>query len=121
MTISYYEDAQAYCTEQWHRVSPFLIVTDGVLNALKKHSCFWVADVIGSYGKELEKLNQDFVVALVHVENEKADVILEDGNDNVIFRQSIPFTDLTVNLRFYVQLNQVGEKLEWIACLPSEY
>jgi hypothetical protein len=69
--------------------------TRGVYNFCEEHNCYWFLDVINSYQTANFRQKNDFQVWKLQLNNKGngAKVICEDGNENVILTQHIPFTD----------------------------
>jgi hypothetical protein len=72
--------------------------------------------VIASYFPNIVKLDWFFSVKVI-VNDSKAIFTIDDGNENVLIKQDIPFTDLKHNLKMFLQWD--GEKM--VLMLPSEY
>jgi hypothetical protein len=80
--------------------------TEGISEIAKKTQSFWFLDIIASYQNKLHneefqvwKLEREYsysVVDGVRVVGKRKDcfnVVCEDGNDNELIRQHIPFSD----------------------------
>jgi len=90
-----------------------LKITLGVKKACELSSCWWFADILGSYQYKL--IGEEFQVwKLRKIGESKAIVICEDGNKNELIRQHIPYTDFPFSeLNFWCIKN--------IILLPNEY
>lgn len=120
--FSFYSNPEFYGTEKYHRINAFFnnfLVTDGVFDAFNKKKCFWVGDTVASYINSLKTVHSGtfFTVNITINEDSSCDFIIHDGNYNLIIHQPIPFTDLEINLEFFLVYDQVN----WIMMLPSEY
>ena len=111
--------AQATGTQQYHKFSilfPRLVLTDGVKQLCNDAQCFWLMDIIGSYQ---HKLNEPFQVWTLTVKDRAAKVSATDGNDKVLAKQKIPFTDFPLDsIQLYVE--EGGEGYQ-VILLPSEH
>ena len=112
--VDFYEDGNFTGTENWYKVYPNFLITDGVQEVSEKFGAYWVLDTIWSVAG---KINDFSVVMIVLNKEEGAVFYLTDGNDNVMYEQKIPYTDLTVNLEYYA-IND-GEQI--VVLLPTEY
>ena len=113
----YFTAPQFSGTLRYHKVSLFgLIGTDGCIHAFETLEAFWIADIIASYIPKMRKTEDTFFVARVIAEDGKADFYIDDGNDNVLVHQKIPYTDIKENLKLYVG----KQEKNFIAFLPSE-
>ena len=84
-------------TEEWHKFSPLskLLLTDGAKYLADVCGAFWFMDIIASIQKNPNVAKQDMQVCKL-VKNKTGNgamFIAEDGNDNVLYKQEIPFTD----------------------------
>ena len=82
-------------TEQYYRHISGLHYTDGVAYLAREAGAFWLIDEVmfGMLDKKMAKY-RDFAVWIlrVNLETKEADLIVEDGNDNVISKRKIGFT-----------------------------
>jgi len=103
------------CTENYYRYGTILI-TDGALALAKKFECFWFLDIISSYQRDLK--DEEFQVwKLTKNEDNSALVTCTDGNDRIIKRQRIEWTDFSATQG--VLWIEAGEAL--VCLLPSEH
>lgn len=100
-------------TENYYRYLLGLLITDGVKQAATEFECFWFLDVIASYQYKLK--HQEFQTWLLtkHPDS-SATVECTDGNDNIIVKQNIPFTDFKATT-FTIWLENE------VMLLPSEH
>ena len=97
-----------------HQLSGF-VYTDGVAHLAEKYECYWLIDAVLSHQLDGRVSEEDFQVwKLKRLTNFQFILVCEDGNDNVITKQEIPFSDFTAD---EVTLYFVDETL----LLPSEY
>ena len=104
-------------TNEWHRWSALfqMTITDGVKYLADEGGAYWLLDLIASHAVKLNAYGHEFICANVTVTpDNKCKVIMEDGNDNVIGKQDVGYTDL-----------EEGTYKLWITdgviLLPSEY
>lgn len=100
------------CSDEYHRYMLGLLLTSGAKAMADTFECYWFIDVIASYQP---KMKDDFQVwTLTKNIDRSADVICTDGNDNILKRQHIPYTDF-----------KVGSAVLWVEgnviLLPSEH
>ena len=73
------------------------ICSEGVTYFAEEMSAFWYLDSISACLADLELDGKavDFaVIKIKPVPHYKADIVIEDGNDNVIYTHNVSFTDL---------------------------
>ena len=119
----FYENPQAYVTEQYHRNSIFpVLLTDGADECCKELGCYWVAEIIGSIAPYLMQSDQQFCVARTIIDDKGgAKFWLDDGDYNILYTQDVPMTTLKANLQWYVQPTRLQGKSYMVIMLPSEY
>jgi len=108
-----------YGTEAYHRMYPNLVLTDGAKYLAEEAGCFWLYDIVWSVLNKPNIRNQDFLAVKVHKpEKSQAVVRIEDGNETLLYKQNIPYTDFPLDdYTFYVQYS--GKF--WVVLLTSEY
>jgi hypothetical protein len=119
--------SSSYGTDNYTKISPFapnLLATDGVIHMAEELQCYWLLDIVASYMTAIQRLsnkteNYFFVIRLSKLEGNKALFTIDEGNDDEIFNiiQEIPYTDLKMNVRMYLQTD--GKY--WTLMQPSEY
>lgn len=102
-------------TEHWHRhaLNRHMLVTDGVKFFAETAGCYWFLDIVAT---EIFRIlaTHPFLVIDLDVASDKAEILVSDGNDVVLFKRHIRFTDAPDGLwRFYLTDN--------VLLLPSEY
>ncbi len=100
-------------TEQYYKLNFGFVCTDGVKALCENFetTCWWVIDVIISYQYKLK--GEEFQQWKVRKnDNESATVTCDDGNDKILIKQEIPFTDISGHCTIWVENN--------ILYLPSE-
>ena len=111
-------------TEQYHKFSPLFrtfVLTDGAKYLAEEGHCYWLMDAIASHRASYK--NEGFVVAKFGKKgNEWWKLTLEDGNDNVLARQAIEFSDFPLDaITLYVIPQYTGDEILHVIMLPSEY
>lgn len=104
-------------TEDYYRIAPNLVITDGVQYLANEANCYWLLTAIYSH---LPKASQssEFVVARLVVWGSRAELTLDDGNGNVLVTQKIGYTDFPLpEMKLYC----IKQESNWVALLPSEY
>jgi len=92
------------------------VLTDGAKFVADEAGAYWLMDAIasnvGSYKAE------GFVVVKLVKTGDAALLTLEDGNDNILARQDIEYTDFPLD---DVTLYVIKQDALWVILLPSEY
>jgi hypothetical protein len=105
-------------SETWYRhaLVPNVVYTDGAKYVAEEGGGYWLLDTI-AFSQRYEKAvaAEAFQVWTLKVrEDRTASLVCSDGNDNVVYKQDIPFTDFPLD-----------EITLWFAdntiFLPSEY
>ncbi|HXB41247.1 MAG TPA: hypothetical protein VNZ49_11945 [Bacteroidia bacterium] len=106
-------------TENYHRHMGNIIITDGAKFFAENCAAFWLLDLIFSVQTISEVRNQEMQVCKLKMTSEStATVTIEDGNDNVLYTQEIPFTDFPLNeITLWANMNDRHR----VILLPSEY
>lgn len=102
-------------TETWHRhaLNRRMLVTDGVKYFAETAKCYWFLDIVATEVFSLQA-SHPFLLITIDVREGQADIRASDGNDVVLFKRHIHFTDAPAgNWRFYLTDN--------VMLLPSEY
>lgn len=109
-------------SEEYHKWSYLFkdqVLTDGAKYLAEKAGAYWLMDAIASHQKLPKLRNESFQVWRLTVTRNKqgskeATLVADDGNDNVLARQRIPFTDFPLDkIKLYLVDN--------IIMLPNEY
>ena len=104
-------------TENYYRVMPRLVITDGVQYLANQANSYWLVSLIYSHLMS-NAIYSEFVVARLTVSEKTADLVLDDGNDQVISRQRIDYTDFPLD---EISIYCCYQQQDWILLLPSEY
>ncbi len=104
-------------TENYYRVMPRLVITDGVQYLVTQANLYWFVSAIYSHLIS-NAIYSEFVVARLTVIGKIADLVLDDGNDQVISRQRIDYTEFPLD---EISIYCCYQQQDWILLLPSEY
>lgn len=103
-------------SEEFYRIYPNVIITEGVKFLCDQAQCFWLIDCIYSY-QTIEKVTvEPFQVVDLTVDLDKHTglIVVTDGNDVELMRQELEYTDFPLSkIRLYYTDNTV--------LLPREY
>jgi len=104
-------------TEHYYRIAPSVVLTDGAKYVAEHAGAYWLMDAIASYLPQYTG-TEEFITAKLTVVRGSANLILDNGNGNVLTRQHIPFTDFPMpSITLYACWG--GEF--WVVMLPGEY
>ncbi len=110
------ELSQFIGTEKYYQFNQCHLLTDGTKFLAEQAKCFWLMDAIASHLPMY--FNDYFCVARLTVKASSAELVIDDGNDNVYARQKIEYTDFPLSeIKLYCQFD--GE--HWVIMLTSEY
>ena len=104
-------------TERYYRISKRHLLTDGTKYLAENAECFWMMDAIASHLMEIGTADW-FVVVKTTVNDARALMVYEDGNDHELARQEIPYTDFPLDA---ITLYACWDTQHWVIMLPSEY
>jgi hypothetical protein len=97
-----------------HWISRSLVYTEGC-EFLNANGAGWLIDAVLSHVAMTTKVAvEDFVVATlkVNLEKKSAVLIFDDGNDNVLAKQEIEYTNFPLpEIVFYVESNGEGKTM----------
>lgn len=89
-----HELADFYGSESFYRhgLNRNVIYTEGVQHFAERAGASWLLDILAT---EPDILRQgcDFAVITLKVKDDKADIIVTDGNEHTVFKRHIEFTD----------------------------
>ena len=108
-------------TENYYRIMPNVLMTDGAKFVADKAGAYWLMTAIASYLPDFTN-KETFIVANLKVKltatASTALLKLDDGNDNILAEQFIEYTDFELDeLKLYACYN--GDV--WVVMLPREY
>ena len=103
-------------TENYYRITPDTIITDGAKFVADKAGAYWLMTAIASYLPDFTN-KETFIVANLKVTltatASTALLKLDDGNDNVLAEQFIEYTDFELDeIKLYACYN--GNV--WVVC-----
>lgn len=97
-----------------HWMARSIVYTEGV-EFLNANGAGWLLDAVISHVMMTTKVaREEFVVATlkVNLEKKSAVLIFDDGNDNVLAKQVIEYTDFPLEkIVFYVEFNGEGKTM----------
>lgn len=108
-----------YGTENYHKWSVLfrnLVLTDGAKYIADECGAYWLFDAIASHLSRYK--HEAFVVAKFAKYGSAWKLQLEDGDDRIVARQAIEFTDFPLD---EITLYVVKQDDLWVVLLPSEY
>ena len=116
-TVNLIEELKQFTgTEQWYRnpLFPKYLYTDGVKYLAEIAGAYWLIDYIFSNQSLKVIQEQEFQVWELIVDDDRAIIRVEDGNDNLIHEFKISYTDFPLkNFSLWFTDN--------VLLLPSEY
>ena len=109
-----------------------LVATSGTMEMFNELECYRVGDIIASYMPKVrnEFMKNDeqsfFVVRISKTPNDSSCLFsIDDGNEDdegILVTQEIPYTDLPVNVKMYLQWGSISEtNTGWVLMQTSEY
>jgi hypothetical protein len=104
-------------TQNYHRVLPRLAITDGVEYLANTANAYWLVTAIYSH-LVTQPIHSEFVVARLVVSGKTANLVLDDGNNQVICEQHIEYTDFPLD---EVTIYCSYQYRYWVLLLASEY
>ena len=110
----------AHCTgsDEYIRYLGGMLLTQGATEFARLCGAFWLLDILVSVQGKKEVKAEEFQVLKIKKTGDRAVVTVEDGNDNVLYKQNIPFTDFPLD---EYQLFAIHDGTHRIILLPSEY
>ncbi|MEN9897018.1 MAG: hypothetical protein RLZZ66_667 [Pseudomonadota bacterium] len=108
-------------TENYYRIMPNVLMTDGAKFVADNGEAYWLMTTIASYLPEFTE-KETFIVATLQVTrtatSSHAILKLNDGNDNILAEQFIEYTDFELDeIKLYACYN--GDM--WVIMIPREY
>ncbi|MCK1671078.1 DUF6876 family protein [Bradyrhizobium sp. 150] len=99
MPITHDDLAQFSGTERWFRHSLMRTVsyTEGVQFLADKAGAYWLIDKVATLQLEPTIKREEFQVWKLNVTGSKATLVCEDGNYNVVYSETIDFTDFPLD------------------------
>ncbi len=107
-------------TEGYYRYLGGLLLTDGAKFVAEACGAYWLLDIICSVQTIPEVKNEDLQVCHLRKTGETTAIFtIEDGDNNLVYQQEIPFTDFPLDQMTLWVCAQDQQKR--IVMLPSEY
>ena len=105
-------------TTQYARLFANVLLTDGAVFLADNAKAWWLMDVYASYLLHIDGDSEPFTCLKLTVSDNSAVVVIEDGNDHLIAKQVIEYTDFPLAaITLYGCWGEDG----WVVMLPSEY
>ena len=100
-----------------HKMIRKVLYTDGVRHMAAEGGAYWLIDEIAlaqHFNRAVTPEEFQVWTLTVNGDDKTAVLICDDGNNNVLLRKDIPFTDFPLHqIKLYFRNNTI--------CLPSEY
>ncbi len=106
-----------------HPMGPRIVMTEGALH-VTRNGAAWFVDIIASTQPVPGVYGEPFQHWVLRKDPDGSAVVTcDDGNDNVVYRRAVPFTDYPhEELRMYLtEQPKEGVGLLRVVMLPSEY
>jgi len=105
-------------TTQYARLFAHLFLTDGAVFLADNAKAWWLMDVYASHLLHENGDSEPFTCLKLTVSDSSAMVVIENGNEKVIAKQHIEYTDFPLHsITLYSCWGEDG----WVVMLPSEY
>ena len=104
-------------TAYYYPLWPNIMLTDGTRYLADTAGCYWLMDAISSHLQRLPK-EETFISSKLTVDNGKARLNIEDGNNRILATQQIPYTDFPLK---EIMLFACWDQKHWVIMLPGEY
>lgn len=89
-------------TTQYARLFANVLLTDGAVYLADNAQAWWLMDVYASYLLDIDGDRELFTCLKLNVFENSAVVVIEDGNDHLIAKQVIDYTDFPLaSIRLY--------------------
>ena len=105
-------------TTQYARYHSKLLLTDGVVYLAEHAHCFWLLDLFASHLISVDGDQEQFTCIKLVRKGDGALAVIDDGNDKVLARQEIEWTDFLLDS---ITLFACWNEDNWVVMLPSEY
>ncbi len=117
--LSNFTGTEGYTRHRFIPNSTGVLLTDGVKYLAENAGAYWLMDIILSILPQIR--NEEFWTVKLKVKNNKGQVTIDDGNNNVLYTQRVHFCDFPEpGIKLFVSDNRdYGE--EPVIMLPSEY
>jgi len=114
-------------TEAYHKFGSLLgsLLTDGAFFLAEEAEAYWLFDLIDSHLLAQKDLPFAVTTLTVDLDKSTAEAVITDGDETIVARQSIGFTDFPLEeVKLYSVRSGVSPHSHvprWIHLLPSEY
>jgi len=99
---------QFYGTEHYYNTWLNTLATDGAKYLMDNGYAWLVTDAISAIKIDPKLRNEEFlVIKLKLLKDGKAKMIIDDGNDNVLYEQIYEWTDAKKEVKLYFQNNVI--------------
>ena len=105
-------------TTQYARLYAHLFLTDGAVFLADNAKAWWLMDVYASYLLHINGDAEPFTCLKLTASDNSAIALIEDGNEHVIAKQHIEYTDFPLAS---ITLYACWSDDIWVVLLPSEY
>jgi len=108
-------------TEHYYRHSPGFVLTDGAKWLAESAGCYWLYDIAWSVAQKPKLRREPFwtLTLTTGIEAHKGKVKITDGNDRVLYVQSIPYTDFPLpTITLFIEADGLGSR---VILLPGEH
>ena len=110
--------AQFTGTQRYYRLYPKVVLTDGTQYLAEAGSCYWLMDLYASHLIEIDPDKEYFTCLTLNKKHRGADIVIDDGNDNLLAQQSVEYTDFPLDS---IRLYGIWSGECWVIMLTSEY
>ena len=104
-------------TLTYTKLYPNVVLTDGACYLASTVGCYWLFDLFYSQ-LVLHGDCEEFACLILKVSSYSASVEITDGNDKVLARQKIEYTDFPLE---GITIFACQDGTYWVMMLPSEY
>ena len=105
-------------TEQYYRLYPTLVLTDGTKYLADTAGCYWLMDLYASHLASVDPKVESFTCLKLTKNGIGAEIEIEDGNTHALAKQHVEYTDFPLDT-FVFYAVWAGEF--WVSMLTSEY
>ena len=105
-------------TTQYARLFANILLTDGAVFLADKAKAWWLLNLYASNLLHIDGDREPFTCLKLTVADNTAVAVIEDGNDHLIAKQHIEYTDFPLTS---ITLYACWSDDIWVVILPSEY
>jgi len=87
-------------TMQYHNVMGFN-VTDGIGYVMENGYSWFITDVLAIIKTDATIRNEEFLSVKLKLDGDKGQMIIDDGNGNVLYKQDYEYTDAKKELKLF--------------------